>query len=800
VREIGDSPRPPVVSSRPAMDEAGPHPDRQAVTRLVLRAALLLVALAVAAAVRLAPWGWVFGGGEVRIAGDGDVLYHLLQAGRLVGDGLGAIWRDPYLNYPLGADVPWPPLFDGLLAGAGWLAAGGAPPDAAAILLGAVWVPVVLGVLMVALVAWLGRALLGGADPWLDAALVLALLPSHAGLTPLGRADQHALEPILLGLLLLAAARLARSGAPAGRGGAAALLGLGSALAFWNWNGSALYLALLAGFAAAWHAAAAPGEAAPGRTAGWLAAALAGGAALLAGSVALLGPAAALGTAGLSGLTGLQPALVAGTALACATVAAARRWRPGAGLPERLATGVVALLLPPALLLLIPWSSDGLTRGLTMLGAGGWYRSIQEFRPLAPSGTAPLSTDLLVVLQVHGLTPLAVLAALPLAWRRWRGRAGWRPDQQVGEAERGPALLFAVVAGGVLVLGWARNRFGVYLAIGEALSTALVARQLAAWVGRRWPGRRLAGPVAGLALAALLVAPVLPGLPGTGWVPITPTRYTDLQPLARLAGQVRLAPGRQAVLAPWNLGHDLRYGSGLPVVSSPFGVEGGEGALAADAAFHRATDQAAVEALLAARRVGLVVVSEPLAVVVSLEAFAPPGAVPVTAPDPDSPRVDRVLDLPAFRRLVATRLWLWDGMWGDADGRLLQVGLPALDAFRLVGESASLYPWRAVGVPLAKLFQPVEGARVQVRGVRPGARVEAWVTLVTDRGRQVAWSTRATADAAGLARLRLPYASGSNGAVQATRWHLSDGQGALDLAVTERAVLLGEPLEVALGR
>jgi hypothetical protein len=306
--------------------------------------------------------------------------------------------------------------------------------------------------------------------------------------------------------------------------------------------------------------------------------------------------------------------------------------------------------------------------------------------------------------------------------------------------------------------------------------------------------------MAGLALGALLVAPVLPGLPGAGWVPITPTRYTDLQPLGRLAGQLALAPGREAVLGPWHHGHDLRYWSGRPVVSSPFGVEGGAGALEVDAAFHRAVDQGEVEALLSARRVGLVVVSEPLAVVVSLQAFAPPGAAPVTAPDPDSPQVDRVLDLPAFRRLVATRLWLWDGMWGDAEGHLLQVGLPALDAFRLVGESASSYPWRAVEVPLAKIFQPVAGARVLVRGLRPGARVEAGVTLVTNRGREVAWSTHARADAAGVARLRLPYASGQNGAVQATRWRLSDGQSALDLALPERAVVLGEPLEVALGR
>ncbi len=292
---------------------------------------------------------------------------------------------------------------------------------------------------------------------------------------------------------------------------------------------------------------------------------------------------------------------------------------------------------------------------------------------------------------------------------------------------------------------------------------------------------------------------MLPWLPGADWAVRFPQRYADLAPLARLAGQVAVEPGREAVQAPWNLGHDLRYWSGRPVISSPFGVEGGEGALAADAAFHRAVEQPDAEALLEARRAGLVVVSEPLGVVVSLAGLEPPGAAPVTAPDPDSDRVDRVLDLPAFRRLVATRLWLWDGMFGDASGRLAAVGLPALDAFRLLGEAGTTSPWRAVAVPWAKLFQVVPGARVAAR-TRPGARVEAWVTLHTNRGRAATFTTHATADAAGVARLRLPYATGLNGAVLATAWRLSDGRATADLPVGAGAVLRGEPLEVALGR
>jgi hypothetical protein len=368
----------------------------------------------------------------------------------------------------------------------------------------------------------------------------------------------------------------------------------------------------------------------------------------------------------------------------------------------------------------------------------------------------------------------------------------------------------------------ARSRFGHYLALVEALSTALVARALAGWVASRRPGpaapseqsgpagsgglaglgrpRGLAGPAAGLVLGILLVAPVLSDLPGGAYAPLSPERYDDWRPLGQLAASVTPAPGREAIQAPWNMGHDLRASSGRPVISSPFGVEGGPGALEADAAFHRALDQESAEALLAARRVAFVVVVQPLAVVASLEAYAPPGAPPVIVHGVAPGRLDDLQDLPALLHLVATRLWLWDGQFGEASGRLLERGLRPIDAFRLLGEGATTTPWRAVEVPATKLFQHVPGARVVVRGARPGARVEARVTLVTDRGREVAWGTYALADAAGVARLRLPYATGQNGAVLATPWRLQEGEATAVLAVPERAVLLGASVEAALQR
>ena len=73
------------------MDPApGPHRPRL-LARPGAHAALLLAVAALAAAVRLSTWPWVFGGDGVRIVGDGDVLYHLRQACRLVEGGLAAV-------------------------------------------------------------------------------------------------------------------------------------------------------------------------------------------------------------------------------------------------------------------------------------------------------------------------------------------------------------------------------------------------------------------------------------------------------------------------------------------------------------------------------------------------------------------------------------------------------------------------------------------------------------------------------------------------------------------------------------
>ncbi len=98
-----------------------------------------------------------------------------------------------------------------------------------------------------------------------------------------------------------------------------------------------------------------------------------------------------------------------------------------------------------------------------------------------------------------------------------------------------------------------------------------------------------------------------------------------------------------------------------------------------------------------------------------------------------------------------------------------------------------------------KLFGVVPGATLVVRGADPGADVVALVPLRSNVGRDFVWATRAPADVAGVARLRVPYATGPNGTVMAGSYAVQvAGKGRVEVPVTEAQVTLGETVEVVI--
>lgn len=735
--------------------------------------------LGLATLARLSSWGEVFGAERVRFLFDTDPHYHVLRALRTLHDFPRVPWADPFMNYPAGARILWPPLFDFLIAAPVALAGGGEE----ALVRWAAVLPVVLGVLTLPLVWALGRLLVGPRAAWVATGLV-AILPVSLRYSLLGHTDQHVLELLASCWIMLAFLRAWRGAGdpPRRRWFDAAFLGAGFVVAFWNWQGSALYVLTLALFVAARHVAVGPDD--PGRRAcAVLGAGAAAGAAGLAFSLALFAP-HALRETSLMGVTLFHATLLAlASAFGALLAAAAFRQPFGAGPAARSAEVAVAALLPAgAGLAVVPGLREGFVRGLTALLAGNtWYSDVAEFHPLLFSGLTPLGTELWRIVTAYGLALLCLPCFVPALLRVGRRRP-----------EAIPELSFlAFWLGLFLALTLARNRFALYLAVPLAMSLGLAVDEFPGWLCERGLAAGAAAARRARAVAALVViAPALAGLaPGfeaeAGYV------TTNVPLLQFLRDAAPASPDRPAVLSSWSLGHAIQYYANKPVVVTPFGTDGGAGAMEDSAAFFLARDPAAAEAVLERRRVGFVLLFNVIGEVQTLHGVAAPGL-----PEPAS--LVRSLGgasfelTESFLALPISRLYFHDGSAGRRDA------LPGLGAYRLLFETASTRPANWVDEKQAKLFSVVPGATVRVGNAKPGGKVVVLVPVSTNTGRQFVWATSALADADGRAVLRVPYATGANGRVQAARYAVGDGERAVEVAVSEEAVTTGGSVAVDL--
>ena len=739
------------------------------------RAALGLV-LALALGVRLLPWPQVFTPDGVLLMADGDTYYHALRSERIAQDWPHVPWTDPGMNFPLGAAIPWPPLLDQVIATAAVVTGAPTPDHVAGV---AALIPPIAGTLLVAVTAVLAVLLLGGAT-WWDAALLVALLPAAVRQSFVGRPDHHVLEALVSALAYLAYL----SGLRPGRRGGGWRLALGAALAlsFWNWSGSALYLLVLAAHVAVLHVVAPPGDPVPGRAAGLLSEGAAIAAVLLAGSVALWGPPGALRSGALTPITGLSVAVCAGTALGAAVLWAARRWRPALSLAGRGATLFAAGAAPALLVLLLPSGlRRGLEHGLVALGASSaWYGSIGEFWPLIGSGRQPLTFELQIAAIAYGLAPLLLPVAAWLLARAWRA-----------SPERRAQLAFlATWGGGTIAIAVLRRRFEGYAVLPLAILAAWAVREIAEWARRRW-GSWSRWVVVARPLSLLLLA--TPGIPlvATGRVAELPAQASDRLPMLRYLKTVPALPGREGVLASWSDGHEVQWIARKPVLATPFGTDIDPASIADEAAFRLESDPVAAEELLRRRRVGFVIAENPARAVATLRAFAP--GKPERAIEEKSTEFgSRYAFHPEFFDLVGSRLWFFDG--GSRDGLS-----PGLAGYRLLAESETPNAVLGYRAQAHKLFGVVPGATLVVHGAVPGVDVVALVPLRSNVGRDFVWATRAPADDAGVARLRVPYATGQNGAVMAGSYAVQTaGKGRVEAPVTEAQVTGGEAVEVAL--
>lgn len=700
---------------------------------------LLLLLAAIALLARSLGYPGVFmDDGTVVLAFD-DSSYHARLVHEAVANFPVVRSFDPLLNHPDGARVPWPPLYDWLLALVAWLFGGG-PFLTDRVL---AWASPVFGVLAVVPIYFGARSLVGRV--WsLVAVALYALIPITVMYARLGNPDHHAwLAMLSASYLALSFAAIGPDKTTAGRA-AAALIAV-RLLVVLSWSGSLLYLAL--GEGALLLAALVGGRAEVLRRQG-IGAVVA--CACVAAFVSLLERPLG-GWLSASALSGMHVLFFAGLATVVGGVVYSDvRWPSDRWLVRLLrASGVAVSFVAVALLSasvregLLPALqyvsvSEGFIGNPEQFPVYMWMRS--GFERQIPGSFTYYGAFALVL----PLCPLGAIAAL-----RDRERAAQALILLVWSV---PLCVLAV-----LQLRWG-NDFAPAAVTGFALGCGLL-----------WDRARRVGGGASKALRAVIVACVIALIASVGathlpkleyWVALKAgTAENRLAPpavgMTRFAHRVKEALAERrgdstevvSVLASPRYGHLLHYVAGTATPADNFGPQ-----------FNPTRYDEVLRFLGVRREAKAVEIARRLA----------------------SNYV--MTDRPAGRAkdLIVVRLHRDDGSASGA-GR-------GLGHFRLIAEGRAddaLQGASGYDAPY-KLFEVVEGAILDVGG-EPESRATAEVLVRTKAGRGFTWRTTARVAGNGRALLHVPYAS-------AYRVTANHSQRLVE--VSEEAVLRGSTIRV----
>jgi asparagine N-glycosylation enzyme membrane subunit Stt3 len=723
--------------------------------------ALAVVALAAAAfALRAVYLREVFAVDGTIVFTDPDALYHARRALYGTLNFPAVLSFDPYLHHPEGAPVPWPPLYDWVLA-AKAVALGGSLRAFELVL---AWAAPVLGALAV-LPVYAAARMLAGRGVGLAAGAVFAALPIAVYYARVGNPDHHAWSA-LIGAAFLALSVAALR--PESRGRSLVWIGAGllvlRAALVTSWAGSLLYVAVGEAALLLGACLAARRDLLLAQAAGAL------GAAMLVAPVVAASGVPVGGPFSTTTLSWFHVSTFAGAGLACAALAALEARRPARRLVLRIARGAAASALAAGVLLAFPaprgalLPSAGFIAGTDAWSSDGNPETRALFGPPIGGALVPRAPAASYYGWFAYALPLGLAAAL------WRMRI---------PALRAPAACLSLWAAVLGVFAVSSIRFGPDFAPAAAVALALAlgeARQAAA---RALPRGVATALLATVAAAALLWPPA-----ASLWLPHARSLWHG-RPAANVASSpfgsllafgrsVRAATPETAgflapdgdpaygVLVEPSLGHALRYASRRAVPADNFGVYVDPARLAEVNRFFAARSE--TDAVEIASRL------ETPYVVTTLHSA-----------------------LRAHAGTVQRRLH-------ERDGSALGEGAH-LERFRLVTEGPKggmpfLRPPEPSHLAPYKLFEQVAGAVLELRAA-PGAAVRAELPLETPTGRRFTFRAAARAGADGLARLRVPYATEPTAPTRAAGlWRVHDEGGEREVAVAERDVIEGHVVRV----
>ncbi|MEN8184048.1 MAG: STT3 domain-containing protein [Myxococcota bacterium] len=741
--------------------------------------ALLLLAFAL----RVLPWRWQLESGRVHFHGN-DAYYHARRILYSVSRLPEALHFDPYLNFPHGGEPIWPPFFDLGIAGIVRVLAG---PDAGAQSVEwiSIWIPPLLAVLTVALVALTARLTLGRTESFV-AGTILAILPAHFTVSRIGFVDHHVAVSLAFVSLLFAtlgAIRCWSEPRASLRSPLAWAVLLGSVIAgcLLLWPGMLLHLAIVeVPLGVRLATLRTPRELR--RVALWLFVAHGLAAAMLA-------PAALGRTWSVWGsfsplvLSDFQPWLLAGLAVGyglCAWVLPLPRIRVGSG--RRLG---VALLLLLAVLGGMSLLTSGVSEATTQ--AVGWLAKQERFQS-AVSESRPLLMERGRPSLAFALTQLSgLLLLLPVFF--FTARDAVRPK---GPRARSVATV-AFSTGVLLCVTLVQARFIACLAVSMSLLVGACTPALWTKLSRQLGPGLLARGVA-LLLPMLVFLPCLwiygpflqdPLRFARGLEPELGQRLLRRRMLISVADWIREhtpptssyfeaeQTPEYGILAPWTDGHVLRYVGQRPVVVDNFGDDAAPENFELAREYYRSGEPR-----------GSRILDELRARFVLLEYRAPLGDV-----------------LP---RSLLSRLYFGDGQ-GSRDSvvvrnrraRRVPVAVPAVARHRLVHESPPKRFGATPELPGFKLYEHVAGARLEGRA-DPAARVEASLRVRTNQGRSFRFLAATHADPQGCWEIRFPYptAGWESEIGTAAEVEIRSGDALRRVGVPESAVVEGGVIHV----